>query len=168
MWVRIPPTARRVNRAGVPGSPAKRCAGNTVGFECSALRWGNAYVDHVKNSRGAVRTGRRCPSRKMNQAGAGLPLEAGWQPRGCGLRVLRLPHDHAVTWRVNRPGMPALPRKQVGVFTLGIVTSALRGVYGCRDTHAALSCAALGALGATAQYAPSHVTLVPRLEGSPA
>lgn len=31
---------RKVNRTGAPGSPAKRCAGHTVGFECSAFRHG--------------------------------------------------------------------------------------------------------------------------------
>jgi hypothetical protein len=35
--VQVPPGVRKVNRTGVPGSPAKRCAGNTAGFECPAF-----------------------------------------------------------------------------------------------------------------------------------
>lgn len=38
--VRIPGTVRKVNRTGAPGSPAKRCAGNTAGFECPAFLGG--------------------------------------------------------------------------------------------------------------------------------
>lgn len=48
----------KVNRTGVPGSPAKRCAGNTVAFESPAfLAW------------------------KMKSPGGGPRLESGWWPQ---------------------------------------------------------------------------------------
>ena len=74
--VQVPPSVRKVNRTGVPGSPAKRCAGNTVGFDCSTfLAW------------------------EMKSLGGDPRLESGWGPKGPGIRLLRLP-----PWRVNPSG----------------------------------------------------------------
>jgi hypothetical protein len=60
----------------VPGSPAKRCAGNTVSFDCSAFRFW-----------------------EMKSLGGGPRVESGWGSEGLEIRVLRLP-----PWRVNLSG----------------------------------------------------------------
>jgi hypothetical protein len=54
--VRIRGSVRKVNRTGVPGSPAKRCAGYSASFECSAFR-----------------------SWRMNQPGGWPRPESGWR-----------------------------------------------------------------------------------------
>jgi hypothetical protein len=54
--------------ARVPGLAANECAGNTVGFDCSALR-----------------------SWRMKPPGRGHRLESEWGSQGPEFRVLRLP-----------------------------------------------------------------------------
>jgi len=99
--------------ARAPGSPAKRCAGNTVVFKSPAfLAW------------------------EMKPPGRGHRLESEWGPQGPEIRVLRLPPVESEPARVRAPPRKRMGHREVpGLRLLRHLLAATQPVKGLPDTQ---------------------------------
>jgi hypothetical protein len=92
--VRIPGTVRKVNQTGALGSPAKRCAGNSVSFDYCAFRACRLVEDEPVRLAG--------PGRKP---GGGASR---------GLRMLRPLPSPTCSYRAGEPVMESEPARAAG------------------------------------------------------